>query len=299
MPWLTIDRRGRSAVLACLVVLVGACAAWSQESKVRFRDLCDQYFDEGKGEDIARLIGFEVPAAKVTALKYKVLLYETGPDKKAVEEVVDPKTHAFKVGDRIRLSVEPYTKSYIYIFHVGASKKQVFLYPRKGAEPKTVDAATPVTLPADGFFEFVHPPGQERLLVVATDKPVADLKVLGSVLGKHNDPNATYTPEEQAIKKRLNATVEANLKSYQEKQIEKRDQVVRFRDLGGAQDQKDLAEDVKSRKPKSATLELPKANDGTLAVCLVMDKSMAEGPTSFLVTIPLISADGSGIGVGK
>lgn len=282
--------------------LVGAAALaattdlWAQQP-VRFRDLCDQYFDEGKGQDIARLIGFEVPAAKVTALKYRVLLYEPQPAGKAVEKVVDPKTYAFKVGDRIRLSVEPYSKSYIYIYHLGASKKQVFLYPRKGAEPKPVESGAAVSLPADGFFEFVKPPGEERLLVVASDKPVSDLKLLGSVLSKFNDPNAVYTPEEQEIKNRLNATVEANLKSYQEKQIEKRDQVVRFRDLGNPQEQKQLAEDVKARQPKSATLELPKEGDGTLAVCLVMDQAAAQNPTSFLVTIPLTSADGSGFGV--
>ncbi len=278
---------------ALMVATVGAA-----EPPVRFRDLCDRYFDEGKGHDIARLIGFEVPAAKVTALKYRVLLYEAQPNGKAVEKVVDPKTYAFKIGDRIRLSVEPYTKSFIYIYHVGASKKQVFLYPRKGTEPKAVESGVAVSLPADGFFEFVKPPGEERLLVVATDKPVTDLEVLGRVLNKFNDPNAVYTPEEQEVKNRLNATVEANLKSYQEKQIEKRDQVVRFRDLGNPDEQKQLAADVKARQPKSATLELPKEGDGTLAVCLVMDKAAAEGPTSFLVTIPLTSADGTGIGVG-
>lgn len=288
---------GRAALVAA-ALLVGASTAWPQPP-VRFRDLCDQYFDEGKGHDIARLIGFEVPAAKVTALKYRVLLYEAQPDGKTVEKVVDPKTYAFRVGDRIRLSIEPYTKSFIYIYHVGASKKQVFLYPRKGAEPKPVESGVALTLPADGFFEFVKPPGEERLLVVAADKPVSDLKVLGSVLSKFNDPNAVYTPEEQEVKNRLNATVEANLKSYQEKQIEKRDQVVRFRDLGNPNEQKQLAEDVKARQPKSATLELPKEGDGTLAVCLVMDKAAAGGPTNFLVTIPLTSADGSGIGVAK
>lgn len=299
-PMNTLPQRlwTRVGSLVATVLLAAAIPAWSQQP-VRFRDLCDQYFDEGKGHDIARLIGFEVPAAKVTALKYRVLLYEAQPDGKAVEKVVDPKTYAFKVGDRIRLSVEPYTQSFIYIYHVGASKKQVFLYPRKGAEPKPVESGAAVTLPADGFFEFVKPPGEERLLVVATDKPISDLKLLGSVLSKFNDPNAVYTPEEQEVKNRLNATVEANLKSYQEKQIEKRDQVVRFRDLGKPDEQKQLTEDVKARQPKSATLELPKEGDGTLAVCLVMDKAAADGPTSFLVTIPLTSADGSGIGVAK
>lgn len=291
-PWAAIG----SLVAAAL--LVATSPVWSQ-APVRFRDLCDQYFDEGKGQDIARLIGFEVPAAKVTALKYRVLLYETQPEGKAVEKVVDPKTYAFKVGDRIRLSIEPYTKSFIYIYHVGASKKQVFLYPRKGTQPKPVESKIAVTLPADGFFEFVKPPGEERLLVVATNKPVSDLEVLGRVLSKFNDPKAVYTPEEQEVKNRLNATVEANLKSYQEKQIEKRDQVVRFRDLGNPEEQKQLAEDVKARQPKSATLELPKEGDGTLAVCLVMDKAAAGGLTDFLVTIPLTSSDGSGIGVGR
>ncbi len=270
--------------LGLVLVAVLSVSGWAAE-KVRFRDLCVQYLDEGKGEDIAKLIGYELPAAKVVALKYKVLLYEKG-----AERIVDPKTFGFTVGDRVRLSVEPYTKSYIYIFHVGASKKQVFLYPRKGREPKAVEAAARVSLPEDGFFEFVQPPGDERLLVVASEKPITDLDVLGRVLSKHNDPNATFTPEEQAIQKWLNATVEANLKSFQEKQIEKRDQVVRFRSLGGEEEPKELAGDVRARQPKSATLELPKANDGTLAVCLVLKEGSQGGPSSFLVTIPLNSA---------
>ena len=277
--------------LAGLVPLLWACSAVAQD-KARFRDLCDAAFDEGKGEDIARLIGYQVPATQVIALQYKVLLYPKGADK-AAEKTVDPKTYPFKIGDRIRLTVEPLTKSYIYIFHVGASKKQVFLLPRKGKEPPQVEAKHAVALPGDGFFEFVAPPGDEKLLVVAAQKPVADMNLLASVLSKFNDPNAVLTPEEQEIKKTLNATVEANLKSVQEREIEKRDQVVKFRGIGDEPECKALAQDVQTRAPVSATLELPglKPGQGTLAVYIsVRPGDKQGGPSSLLVTIPLKSA---------
>jgi len=288
-------------LLVLLSVRVGLA-----EDKVRFRDLCDAMFDEGKGEDIAKLIGYQVPATQVIALQYKVLLYEKSGDK-AAEKTVDPKTYPFKVGDRIRLTVEPFTKSYIYIFHVGASGKQMFLLPRevrgapgavpepvrKWKEPPLVEAKQQVSLPRDGFFEFVAPPGSEKLLVVAAQKPVPDMNVLASVLSKFNDPKAVLTPEEQEVKKTLNATVEANLKSVQEREIEKRDQVVKFRGIGDETERKELAEDVRTRAPASATLELPgaKPSQGTLAVYIsVRPGDKQGGPSSLLVTIPLKSA---------
>jgi hypothetical protein len=143
------------------------------------------------------------------------------------------------------------------------------------------------------FFQFVAPPGNEKLLVVAAQKPVADMKLLANVLSKYDDPNAVLTPEEQAIKKCLNATVEANLKSVQEREIEKRDKVVMFRGIGDEPQRKALAQDVKTRAPNAATLELPgqKPGQGTLAVYIsVRPGDKQGGPSSLLVTIPLKSA---------
>jgi hypothetical protein len=283
------------AALAGLVPLLSAYSGVAQD-KVKFRDLCDAAFDEGKGGDIAKLIGYDVPATQVIALQYKILLYEKSGDKTA-EKVVDPKTHPpFKIGDRIRLTVEPMTKSYIYIFHVGASKKAVFLLPRKGKEPPLAEAKRQVSLPGDGYFEFVAPPGDEKLQVVAAQKPVADLDLLASVLSKYNDPNAVLTPAELEIKKTLNATVEANLKSVQEKEIEKRDQVVMFRGIGDEPQRKALVQEVQTRAPASATLEVPgeKPGQGTLAVYIsVRPGDKQSGPSSLLVTIPLRSASGA------
>ena len=280
---------GLVASFGLFLVFAGAGLA---QDKVRFRDLCDACFDEGKGEDIAKLIGYEVPATQVVALQYKVLLYEKTADK-AVERVVDPKTYAFKIGDRIRLSVQPYTKSYIYIFYVGASGERKFLLPRKGKEPPMVDTNRQVSLPSDGFFEVKAPPGDEKLLVVAAQKPVPDMNLLASVLSKHNDPKAQLTAQEQEVKKWLNATVEANLKSVQEREIEKRDQVVKFRGIGDEAERDALTLDVKTRAPGSATIEVPgqKPDQGTLAVYISVKPGDKEaGRSSLLVTIPLKSA---------
>lgn len=285
---------GAVAAVAWVAVLLAAGSARAQD-QYRLRALVDRYFDEGKGEDIAKLIGHQGPVG-IIALKYKVFLYEQGQEKaegKADEKLVDPKTYSFKIGDRIRLNVEPYTNSRIYIFHVGPAGEQRFLVPRKGKDPPQLQAKTPVTLPKDGFFEFVAPPGEERVMVVAAEKPIDDLKLLASVLLKYNDPKATFTAQEQELKNSLYAAVEANLKSVAEQRNEEKDKVVRFRGFGDEKEQEALTDQVQAQKPKGVTLELPKPDAGTMAVCVIMDKQKAKGPSGFFVTIPLSWGSGA------
>jgi hypothetical protein len=275
---------GAMAALAWVVVLL-TVQPGRAEDQYQLRTLVDSYFDEGKGQDIARLLGHNGPAG-IIALKYKVYLYEKG-EEKAVEKLVDPKTYSFKIGDRIRLNVEPYTTSYIYIFHVGPNNEHKFLVPRKKKEPPHLKSKMPVTLPPDGFFEFVAPPGAERVMVVAAEKKIDDLKLLASVLLKYNDPKATFTPQEQELKNTLYAAVEANLKSVAEQRNEEKDKVVRFRGFGDETEQKALAQQIRAKNLKGVTLELPQPGAGTMAVCVIMDKQQQSKPSGFFVTIPL------------
>ena len=119
-------------VWACLAVVLSPAAAVAAEPDYKVRDLVTQWFADGDGEDLAKAVGWEKPLKKVVALEYKVLVLEDGE-----ERVVDPKTHVFKLGDRIRVTVESFSDSYIYIFHIGASGTEVFLLP-----PRSVCAAS-------------------------------------------------------------------------------------------------------------------------------------------------------------
>jgi hypothetical protein len=274
-------------VVAALVAMWFAAGSAHAQEKYRFRDLVDRYFEEGKGEDIAKTIGYKTSATQVIALRYKVLLYEKQGDQ-AAERVVDPKTYSFKVGDRIRLAVEPFTESNVYVFHVGPNKTQKFLVPRKGDEPPRLPAKKEMALPARGYFEFIPPSGDEKVLVVASEKPIGDQTLLASVLLKYNDPNAVFSPQEETLRKSLYAAVEANLKSVAEQRNELRDKVVRFRGLGDEKDQKALAGDVEAKKPNAVTMEIPRTDVGTTAVCIIVNRDeAAKSPAGFFVTIPL------------
>src|SRR5208337_1162780 len=69
---------------------------------VTFRDLARKYFKDGEGADLAKLVGYSQPVKEVIGVEYKVLLFADGK-----ETAVDPKTHDFRLGDRIRLAIEP------------------------------------------------------------------------------------------------------------------------------------------------------------------------------------------------
>ena len=62
--------------------------------------------------------GLHRAGQETIALEYKVLLFQDGK-----ESPVNPKTYQFKLGDRIRVSVEPFNNYYVYIFHVGDQRR--------------------------------------------------------------------------------------------------------------------------------------------------------------------------------
>jgi hypothetical protein len=278
------SRSGRHAAwaLACLGALACGQQGRAAEPQVTFRDLAVRFFEDGNGEDLAKAVGWTKPVKKVIALEYKVLLFQDGR-----ETPVDPKTHPFKLGDRIRVEILPFSDSYIYIFHVGASGKSLFLLPPEDREPPYVKGKSTIRLPVDGYFEFTAPPGNEKLMVVAAEKPVPDRQMLARVLTKNP---TDYTPEEQSLSKQLQATVEANLISVQEKEQAIRDKVVKFR--GGLEDALALAQDVRTRGVERGTIEEPNPNPskGTTAMYISIsgDKEL-ETRTNLLVTIPLTS----------
>jgi hypothetical protein len=268
-----------------VVILVAVCA-WASMAmqdalaeEPTFRDLTRKYFKDGNGTDLAKLVGYTDPVKKVIAMEYKVLLFEDGK-----EVPVDPKTHEFRVGDKIRVSIEPLSDYYVYIYHVGASGQGGFLLPDKDEDPPLAKKGRPVALPDDGFFEFAVPPGEETLMVVAAEKPIADRAVLASILSKK--PGEKDTPEEEAVRKTLKATRKKVLKSVEETSKEILDHTVMWRGIAAEEKpMQQLADEIRTRGVKEGTFEEPTTN-GTSALYM---SSKEEGQPRLLVSIPLKS----------
>ena len=146
---------------------------------ITVRDLVRRYFKDGNGEQLAQVLGWKDSAKQVIALDYTILMWD--PEKKAETAVHNPGKHQFNIGDSIRVTIQPLTDAYIYIFHRGASGKTGFLLPVEGEEPPLVKAGQTLALPEDGYMEFIDPPGEEELLVIAAKEkvdPAAIMKIL-------------------------------------------------------------------------------------------------------------------------
>ncbi|MGA2255499.1 MAG: DUF4384 domain-containing protein [Thermoguttaceae bacterium] len=267
-------------VAICLAQWLTVTNAVADE--VTFRDLARKYFKDGEGNDLAKLVGFSQPVKEVIALEYKVLLFADGK-----ETAVDPKTHDFRVGDKIRLAIAPLNDCYVYIFHVGASGKSAFLLPAEAEQPPLAKAGKALPLPSDGFLEFSEPTGEETVLVVATEKPVADRAVLASVLTKK--PDEKLTPEEEAVRKTIKATVKKAMKSAREKQKELLANTVIYRGLTSGEGIQNLIKDVHARGVSDGTFEEP-SRDGAGGTCAMYISTEKHDQSRLLVTIPLKSS---------
>jgi len=177
------------------------------------RDLVRKYIQEGNGKELGKLIGFTKEVAHVVAMEYSIAVRQDGHNKD-----VDPQTHQFQIGDQIQVEIRPVTDAYIYIFHQGASGEKTCLLPAqdRGEQAPLVKGGAAIKLPDDGYFEFAEPPGSEELIVVATEKPTADLAVLSNVVFKK--PDEQLTAAEQDVKKTMISTVNKTLNSIRERQ---------------------------------------------------------------------------------
>jgi hypothetical protein len=274
-------------LLAGVVGMMLAGSTTAEEPKVRFRDLVFKSYEEDDLAPVGKELGLDDKKVEYTTLEYKILLLR-GPDDKGT--YVDPKTHRFKIGDRIRVTVRPLGKSCIYIYHVGASGEGRFLVPKAEEEARVFQPKELIALPEDGYFEFIPPPGDEKIFVVATAKPVEDRTVLAKVVASRDDRDDT--PEMKRVRQGLNAVVKDVLVSAVEKEQAKREKTVIYRGLLPAGSEKEkFLEDVKARGVARGSLELPpeKKGEGTLVVSFRTADLPKDVGTGMLVTIPLRS----------
>ena len=111
---------------------------------------------------------------KSIALEYSVILV----DENGNEKPVDPVNHTFEVGDSFLVRFRPQDDLYVYVFNQGPNGQRACLLPQDDEKPKVVKKGVEISLPDDGsFFTFEPPAGEEKMIVVALQKPV-DLRLL-------------------------------------------------------------------------------------------------------------------------
>lgn len=143
------------------------------------------------------------------ALEYTVLMSKGGDEKP-----VDPADHKFVVGDRFLIRIEPKSDAYIYVFNEGPTGERVCLLPGEHEKPPLAKAGKTIELPEIDRFEFAPPPGDEKLIVVATSEPSKDLAALANVVFRK--PADLLTSEEKAERENLKTLVEKTLKSCEQ-----------------------------------------------------------------------------------
>jgi len=293
MQTLIVRRLRLVPVLAGLVIVLWAGQTPAGEPQVRFRDLVYKSFEGDEFDDLVKItVGPQDQKPEFKAIEYKVLLLDK-PEGQGV--FVDPKTHQFKVGQRFQLTVRPLDKSYIYIYHIGASGKSGFLVPREEEEPRLLEPKQQIALPEEGYIEVTPPPGNEKVFVIAAAKPVSDRAALAEYVTNRYSATAPKgwddAPKMKEIGKQINATLEGHIKTEAEKLQEKKDGAVRYRGLFGPADRKSFQRDVKTRKVRFGSLEIPpqKPGDGSLAVSFRAVDTPPGVANVFLVPIPLTS----------
>lgn len=265
-----------AALLACGVVFAGSSQGWAQEST--FRDIFRKYVKEQGSKNT---VPVPVPVPNPVALEYTVLLL----DANGKERPVDPNSFQFKIGDQIRVQIQPLNDLYIYIFHEGASGNQHCLLPDSNTNEKAPKALASkvLKLPEDGYLEFGAPPGDEKLIVVATEEPIQEMSLLNNVVFKK--PEEELTKEEKEVAAKLRASHTKSLKNIRDRQASN----VTYRGiLSEAAMKKIQAEASSGTTTRSVTLEEPptKENPSTFA----MSSGKTKEDSRLLVNIPLRSA---------
>lgn len=271
-------------IIRCCVLMAvaawlstGVCWQAAMSEEPTFRRLVRTGIEKNDGRALAELTGLSNPVEHVVAVEYEVLLHDGGNVRP-----VNPEQHEFRLGDRIRVRVQPVADTYLYIFNKGSDGEYQILMPIEQEAAPFVRAGSVVELPEAEFFEFVPPAGSEELIVVATKAPVADLALLaGALAGK---PDEQCTPEERQLKSNLIGTAKKTLQSIRDRQSKE----VQYRGIGEGDSPADLAAEMRRRKATRVMVkEQPGSRSGsTFAMFASSEKS--DTPRLFF-SIPLRS----------
>ena len=136
----------------------------------------------------------QVIAASYTplGLRYSLLHSSDG----ASYSEVDPET-VFRSGDKLKVTAQSNDPAYLYVIARGSSGNWKVLFPSSevGGGDNKIAAMQSCELPPGGRFYFDENPGEEKLFVILSRKPVENLESLIYDLGK--------TPKEAAPEKKL------------------------------------------------------------------------------------------------
>jgi len=107
----------------------------------------------------------------------------------------------FRSGDRIRLRVDVNTAGYLYIINRGSSGNwnPLFPSPKIANGDNRVQKGTQYEIPPGYVFTFDDQPGTERLFIVFSRRPVADLEGLIYSLTDQPKPKTDAAPEDNRI----------------------------------------------------------------------------------------------------
>jgi hypothetical protein len=158
------------------------------------------------------------------ALRYSLL--KQNSDGEYVEVAPDSVFHS---GDRIKVSIESNDGAHLYIVQQGSSKAWNVLFPNTDMDNgnNRVDRGRPYQIPAGGRFTFDEQPGTERLFIVLSRRPEADLeKLIYNLSGKPAAPAATPAAPETSSKMMLaQSKIDDSLVSRLRSQMASRDLV--------------------------------------------------------------------------
>lgn len=265
--------------LGCCAVMAFCLSVNARAGEPSYRDVLRRYVVHHKDTDGAdRPPGYPAEANQLIALEYSVLLRKDGLD-----EPVDPERHQFQQGDQIRVRIQPLSDLYVYVFFEDGRSCRRCLLPSDKNSPRLAKHDQPVELPTDGgVFEFDAASQQERLVLIASERPDGGLSTLCEAVCKKRDDR--LTPQERALQTDLRARNDKALLSIRNHQA----MAVAYHGRLSAKALSRASGEMKQRGATELLLEESLVDKQTTTLVMLISKSAS--PPQLAVTIPLKSA---------
>ena len=165
-------------------------SAKSREESARAGETDSDGTNSGDKNSVGANVAYNEAASKPRPIGLGYTLFTLGDNGEAVR--TDP-TRQFRTGEGIRIALETNTDGYLYIFHTENDGEPSMIFPdaRLNGGSNLVKAHVPYEIPSSReateamrWFVFQDPPAAERLYVVLTRQPLANVPT-GSALADY------------------------------------------------------------------------------------------------------------------